>query len=185
MRFALCVFLAISFLCIGCASSNSSLSPEENQRILRSAIEAQLTSTQGDRMSLADFRGKIVLLHFLSPHCAKCTEEAPALRRLQESFQDSQFSIVGVVPQGVDPYTAQAFTLQHQLQFPVLLDTEGMLAQVFSIKEVPSSIFLSRGGVPLLLEDPESGEITAIIPGARAWDAEKPVELIAGLVTAY
>jgi peroxiredoxin len=185
MPLVFALFLSISLLCVGCAPRQSSTSPEENQRILRSAIETKFVSTQGEQISLADFRGKIVLLHFLSPHCPQCAHEAPALRRLQESFQDSQFSVVGVVLQGVDPYAAQAFALQHHLQFPVLLDTEGALARVFSIEEVPSSIFLSRDGVPLLLEDPESGQITAIIPGARAWDTEKPVELIAGLVSSY
>ena len=185
MRLLFSLLVLLSCTLGGCAPRGSSLSPEENQRILRSAIETRLTTTQGEQVSIADFKGKIVLLHFLSPHCPKCAQEAPGLRRLQESFQDSQFSVVGVVPEGVDPYSAQAFTLQYKLQFPVLLDTEGTLTKVFSIEQVPSSLFLSREGVPLLLEDPESGEITAVIPGARAWDTEKPVELIAGLVDSY
>jgi len=62
------------------------------------------------------------------------------------------------------------------------MDTEGALAEFFSISEIPSSLFLNRDGVPLQLEDPASGEPTSIITGPREWDTEGPVGMVASIV---
>jgi thiol-disulfide isomerase/thioredoxin len=172
--------LIITTILAGCAPAT--VSYDENQAGLAFALGEEFTTVSGEQMRLADFSGQIVLLHFLSPTCPACEQEAPSLKRLHDSFKDSRFSVVGVSARGSDPYSVHSFALRNGLGFPILLDTEGSLEQFFSISQLPSSIFLNRDGVPLQIEDPSSGEVTSVISGARAWDTEGPIEMVASIV---
>lgn len=164
------------------ACAPATVSYDENQAGLAFALGEEFVTASGEQARLADFNGRIVLLHFLSPQCPLCEKEAPSLRRLHDSFKDSSFSVVGVAVKGTDPFSVHSFALKNNLNFPILMDTEGSLAEFFSISEVPASLFLNRDGVPLQLEDPASGEPTSIIKGAREWDTEGPVEMVASIV---
>jgi peroxiredoxin len=135
----------------------------------------------GPQMSIADQRGKIVMLHFLSSWCRECSVEAPSLRYLHNSFKDSNFSIIGVAVDD-EPFQTQSFVSRFQLPFPVLMDITGDLKAFFAIKQIPSTLFLDRQGTPIYFKDPNSGKITAKLEGARAWDTAQPVQMIAGLV---
>ncbi len=175
---AIGVFLAPALL----ACAPATVSYDENQSGLAFTLGEEFVTASGDGARLADFNGRIVLLHFLSPQCQLCEKEAPSLRRLHDSFKDSSFSVVGVAVKGTDPFSVHSFALKNKLSFPILMDTEGALAEFFSISEIPSSLFLNRDGVPLQLEDPASGEPTSIITGPREWDTEGPVEMVASIV---
>jgi peroxiredoxin len=132
-------------------------------------------------MSISDHRGKIVMLHFLSSWCRECTAEAPALSNLHDSFKGSGLSIIGIAVDD-EPFQTQSFTTRLQFPFPVLMDVSGDLKSFFSIKQLPSTLFLDRQGMPIYFKDPDSGQVTAKLEGARAWDTTLPVQMIAGLV---
>jgi peroxiredoxin len=135
----------------------------------------------GGQMSISDQRGKIVMLHFMSSWCRECSIEAPSLRNLHDNFKGSQFAIVGVAVDD-EPFQTQSFVTRLQLPFPVLMDITGDLKSFFSIKELPSTLFLDRQGTPIYFKDPNTGNITAKLEGPRAWDTVQPVQMIAGLV---
>lgn len=175
---AIGIFLAPALL----ACSPATVSYDENQAGLAFTLGEEFVTASGEQTRLADFNGRIVLLHFLSPQCALCEKESPSLKKLHDSFKDSGFSVVGVAVKGTDPFSAHSFALRNNIRFPILMDTEGSLAEFFSISEIPSSLFLNRDGVPLRLEDPGSGEPTSIITGPREWDTEGPVEMVASIV---
>ena len=51
-----------------------------------------------------------------------------------------------------------------------------------SIKDLPVTMILDKNGVPVMFQDPQTGKFTSKLTGARRWDTEQPVEMIAGLV---
>lgn len=163
----------------GCSTTQSSISA--NQEGLRQVGTIRLPTANGSQKGLSDFRGNIVMLHFLASWCVECGIEVPSLRNLASNFQGSQFAIVGVAVDD-DPFGMQTFVARHNVRFPVLLDVEDQLRDFFQIKELPVTIFLDRSGTPIVFKDPQSGETTAKIVGARMWDTVKPIEMIAGLV---
>jgi peroxiredoxin len=123
------------------------------------------------------------LLHFFSSWCPDCAGEAPSLRNLEAALRGSDFQIVGVSIDD-DPFEARSFASRFNLPFPIITDTQGELKQYFSVKEVPTTIFLDRMGVPVTLHDPDTGAATAQLVGARRWDTERPIEMIAGMIEA-
>ena len=100
------------------------------------------------------------------------------------NFKGSPFEIVGVAIDD-DPFEMQAFQSKYQLPFPIVMDTAGELKEFFQIKELPSTLFLNKQGVPIRFQDPSTGETTAKLSGPRAWDTARPVEMIAALVEGH
>lgn len=165
----------------GCFSSGSESDP--NMAGLREISRTDFPTVQGSQESLANYRGKIVLVHFFASWCADCVAEVPTLRNLHNAFKGSDFQIVGVAVDD-DPFDAQSFVRQFGVPFPVILDTQGELKSYFSVKDLPATVFLDRKGVPVTFQDPQTGGYTAKLVGARRWDTERPVEMIAGMIEA-
>jgi thiol-disulfide isomerase/thioredoxin len=165
----------------GCFSSGTESDP--NMAGLREISRTEFPTVQGSQEALANYRGKIVLLHFFASWCAECAAEIPTLRNLNNSFKGSDFQIVGVAIDD-DPFDAQSFVRQFGVPFPVILDAQGDLKNYFSIKDLPVTLFLDRKGVPVTFQDPQTGSYTAKLIGGRRWDTERPVEMIAGMIEA-
>jgi len=165
----------------GCSSSQAPKNP--NMQGLQEVLQTDFPTVQGSHESLSTYSGKIVMVHFFASWCVDCAGEAASLRHLHNAFKGSDFQIVGVAIDD-DPFDARSFVTQSGLPFPVLLDTQGDLKQYFSIKDLPTTIFLDRMGVPVTFQDPETGTATAKLSGARRWDTERPVEMIAGMIEA-
>jgi cytochrome c biogenesis protein CcmG, thiol:disulfide interchange protein DsbE len=178
LAMALCVAAATSGL--GCSSTTE---PNPNMLGLKEVLRTEFPTVQGEQESLSSYSDKIVLLHFFASWCAECASEAPTLRNLQNSFAGSDFQIIGVAVDD-DPFEAQRFTRQYALPFPVIMDTQGELKHYFSIKDLPVTMFLDRKGVPVTFQDPQTGGHTAKLSGARRWDTEQPVEMIASMIEA-
>jgi peroxiredoxin len=81
-----------------------------------------LGTPTGERVSLADYRGKAVLLEFFATWCPHCAAEAPHVRRLAESLPGSRFAFVSVNADGEDAASVFAFHRYFGLPYPALLD---------------------------------------------------------------
>lgn len=121
------------------------------------------------------------MLHFISSWCGQCALEAAGVNNLQSSFAGSPFTVIGVFVDD-DPFQAQLFAAKHNIQHPLLLDVTGDLKTFFSVKELPTTIFLDKTGMPITFKDPSTGKVTAKLEGPRVWDSSGPVEMIASLV---
>src|SRR5688572_20500737 len=58
--------------------------------------DIQFENGQGEAMSLADFRGKVVLLNIWATWCAPCRREMPTLERLQVELGGADFEVVAL-----------------------------------------------------------------------------------------
>ncbi|BAC90317.1 thioredoxin-dependent thiol peroxidase [Gloeobacter violaceus] len=94
------------------------------------APEFAAEQTSGERLSLADLRGKKVVLYFYPrDNTPGCTKEACALRDRYARLQAAGVTVVGVSTDGVRSH--QKFTEKFALPFALLADTEGAIAQAY------------------------------------------------------
>jgi cytochrome c biogenesis protein CcmG, thiol:disulfide interchange protein DsbE len=99
----------------------------------------------GAPVSLASFRGKVVVLNFWASWCPPCKEEAPILSRWQPRLKARNGTIVGVDVLDVSS-DAQRFAREHKLDFPHLRDGDGSRLKAFEVVGYPETIVLDRKG---------------------------------------
>jgi peroxiredoxin len=133
-----------------------------------SVLETPIETTRGDTVSLSEYQGSIVLLHFVASWCGQCMIEAPSLNRLSSAFEGEDLVVIAV---SIDEevIAAKTFSDQLMLSFPVLVDTKGILKRKFSVRGVPMTVVLDTEGSPMQFPDPASGKLVSRIEGPRDW----------------
>ncbi len=111
------------------------------------APEFTLPAPNGRSISLSDFRGKVVMVHFWATWCPPCVEELPTLAKLNQSLagQDFEMFAVSVDEGGADAVTS--FLHQNNLNVPVLLDTDHAISSKYGTYKFPETYILDRAGI--------------------------------------
>jgi len=111
-----------------------------------SAPELTLTDLQGVTHSLADYRGKVVLVNIWATWCPPCKQEMPTLQTFYNKYADQGFVIVAINDGDPTPDVLQ-FVKDYQLSFPVWLDpTYNATERAFQTLNLPSSYVIDRNG---------------------------------------
>lgn len=113
----------------------------------KAAPNFRLPALDGRMISLADYRGKKVVLSFWASWCGPCRLELPVLR----SFFDKTYRRGGdfeilAVNLDEDREAAEAATEQAKLPFAVLLDPERKTADAFGVQGIPAVFVIGRSG---------------------------------------
>ena len=99
----------------------------------------------GRRTRLSDWQGQPVVLNFWATWCAPCREEMPAFVDLFHERQEEGLMIVGVNAQETASQAA-AFVDDFGITFPVVLDSRGEVQQLYSVRGLPTTVFIDREG---------------------------------------
>jgi peroxiredoxin Q/BCP len=97
------------------------------------APEFSLPSTNGDTISLSDFKGKQAVVMYFYPKDSTpgCTVEACSFRDNLAAVQSHGAAVLGVSPDSVKSHAS--FTQKQSLNFPLLADTERELAKAYGV----------------------------------------------------
>ena len=89
-------------------------------------------TTDGHKVSLADYRGKKLVMYFYPrDDTPGCTKQACSLRDKIAPIAEKGASVLGVSTQGVESH--QAFTKKYKLNFPLLADTDGKVGRAYGV----------------------------------------------------
>ncbi len=132
------------------------------------ASDDSFTDVGGHRLSLADFRGKLLLLNLWATWCGPCVAEMPSLDRLQAALGGANFV---VLPVSVDRGGAQVVTdfyHKHRIaHLGIYVDPANRIAQGMSVSGLPTSFLVG----------PE-GRVVGALVGATDWDTPEAMALI-------
>lgn len=95
--------------------------------------------------SLADFRGKVVVVNVFASWCSPCRVEAPILHQEQQALAQHDGTIVGITYDD-DSNASEAFVRQEHIAYPVLRDVNGNLVRSWGVNGVPETFILNRRG---------------------------------------
>ncbi|SFF01717.1 thioredoxin-dependent thiol peroxidase [Alteribacillus iranensis] len=96
------------------------------------APEFSLPSSSGGEVSLADLKGKNVVLYFYPKDMTPgCTTEACDFRDYNKEFEQLETVILGVSPDPLDKH--QKFIDKHDLPFPLLADEDKEVAELYDV----------------------------------------------------
>jgi thiol-disulfide isomerase/thioredoxin len=130
--------------------------------------EVNFVDGSGAARTLADFRGKVVLLNLWATWCAPCREEMPSLDRLQADLGSDKFEVVALAVDRTGADAARKF-----------LDEIGVKSlKLYADPTTRSGSALRAVGMPTtILIDAEGREIGRL-PGPAEWDSEAAKALV-------
>lgn len=112
------------------------------------APDFTLPDPAGKKVSIKDFRGKVVFLAFWATWCEFCREEIPAIESLYRDFKGKGLEIVAVNIKDKRE-DALAFIKKHKLTYPVLMDPEGDVGALYGAFATPTVYLIDRKGTVL------------------------------------
>jgi peroxiredoxin len=113
----------------------------------RPAPDFTFSDLEGRKVSLSDFRGKVVLVNIWATWCPPCRDEMPSMQKLYERFKGKNFEILAVSIDGNAHEAVAPFVQKLHLTFPVLLDPKGKTEGLYRITGVPESFIVDREGI--------------------------------------
>ena len=136
LRTFVTMLLLAAVMLVGC-KSQSAPAPENTAR--PTTVETFTAET------LEQYGGKIVVLNFWAIWCGPCRSEMPDLEAVYQQYRDHGVVVVGV---NVTESSADilAFAQKLNLTFPLLRDAEAEGATAYSIRALPTTLFIDREG---------------------------------------
>ena len=107
-------------------------------------VALPLLGAQGTR-TLADFRGKVVVLNVFASWCGPCAGEAPVLAREQAALRKSNATLLGVTYED-NSSASEQFARTYHITYPVLRDVNGNFVRSFGTTGVPETFVINRQG---------------------------------------
>lgn len=104
-----------------------------------------LRDATGNEVSLADFEGRPLVLHFWATWCPYCKKLQPGLQRLSRDYEDTGLVLLGISfreDEGVQP---QAVLERRGLSFKTLVNGDSV-ASKYKVRGTPTTFFIDRQG---------------------------------------
>jgi thiol-disulfide isomerase/thioredoxin len=152
------IFLVIIVLVIGVAGVTffgpglSISTPSESRSGLKTGLTAGMkapdfegVTLDGEYISLSDFQGKAVFLNIFASWCGPCRLEAPHLAAAQEQLH-GQVVFIGMNLEE-SPGAVQSFQSDFGIQFPLVLNQNGDLTNIFQPVGLPTSWLIDANGI--------------------------------------
>lgn len=130
------------------------------------APQVAFKSLQQQPMSLAQWRGKVVLVNFWATSCPSCIHEMPALVDTWRKYHSRGFELVAVAMEYDPPEYVMNYAQNNQLPFTVALDSKGDIARAFGgILGTPASFVIDKQGriVQRYLGEPDFRQLHQLI----------------------
>lgn len=112
----------------------------------RFAPAFSLKTPEGKTLSLADYKGKAVLLNFWGTWCAPCKLELPWLMDLQKKYASQGFTVVGVAENENSPADVSKFAARMHIDYPLLMGDDQVNHAYRCCDYVPTSYYIGRDG---------------------------------------
>lgn len=122
-------------------------------------------------VSLADYKGKVVLLNIWATWCPPCVEEMPSMEKLYKELKGENFEILAVSIDASGAKDVAPFMQKYKLSFPALLNPKGTIKGLYGAVGIPESFIINKEGI-----------VEKKIIGARDWAALEAIRFLRYLI---
>jgi peroxiredoxin len=121
-------------------------------------------------LSIAEYRGSVIILNFWASWCLECRPEMPGLERLQREFSSQGLAVIGVNARE-DKEAARRYAKELGLTFPLVLDRNGTIGTLYGVVGLPTTFVIGR-----------DGRAIGFAVGPRQWESAPARALITALL---
>lgn len=151
------ISLLILFLFLAIPALNACSMGDIEEKV-EIAKDFTLPDLDGNKVTLSEKRGKIVLLNFWATWCYPCRIEMPAMELLHKKFAGKDFEIIAVAMDSKGEKLVRPFVEENHLTFPILIDDKGEVSDLYQIHGIPVTYLIGRDGT-----------IIDKVTGAKEW----------------
>ena len=110
------------------------------------APQFSLDSRNGPKISLAQYKGQVVMLNFWASWCGPCRQEMPILEQLNHQYRNKGVALIGV---NVEPDSTLAtnWLKATPVTFPILFDVDSKVSKLYEVQGMPNTVILDRKGI--------------------------------------
>ena len=109
------------------------------------APDFSLTDLSGRKLTLADYRDKVLLLNFWATWCGPCREEVPGFVDLQSKYRDQGLVVMGISMDD-DPEPVREFYQRYRMNYPVAMGDDALATRYGVSIGLPTSFLIGRNG---------------------------------------
>jgi peroxiredoxin len=105
-----------------------------------------LQSRDGQQVSLASLKGKVVMVNFWATWCVPCRQEMPHLQALYDRYNSLGFELLAVNVEKNNAEGARKWLEETPVTFPVLFDPNNEVTKLYKVQTMPSTVLVARDG---------------------------------------
>lgn len=109
------------------------------------AVDFTLKDLNGKDVKFKDYKGKVVLLNFMTTWCPECRASIPVLKTIHARYFEKGLILINVNVQETQE-TAAAYAKKYGLPYLTILDTEGAISKKYGVTGVPVKALIDRKG---------------------------------------
>jgi len=129
-----------------------------------------LASRAGQDVSLAQYKGQVVMLNFWASWCGPCRQEMPLLESIYKKYNKMGFTLIGVNVEP-DSNAANEWLKATPVSFPILYDRDSKVSKLYDVAGMPSTVIIDR-----------SGKLRVLHRGYKAGDENEYLDSIRTLI---
>jgi peroxiredoxin len=104
-----------------------------------------LAARGGQEVSLAQYKGNVVMINFWASWCGPCRQEMPLLESIYKKYNKMGFTLLGVNVEP-DSNAANEWLKATPVSFPILYDRDSTVSKLYDVAGMPSTVIIDRGG---------------------------------------
>jgi peroxiredoxin len=162
--------LLISGLMVGCSSA-----PKAAQHLDRKpAANFTLTDANGAKVTLADYKGKVVLLNFWATWCGPCKVEIPWFMEFNKTYKDRGLAVLGVSLDDDGWKSVKPYLAEKKIDYTVVVGNDTVSKSYGDVDSLPTTFIIDRDGriafthTGLVGKDMYETEIRSLLGDQRA-----------------
>lgn len=126
-------------------------------------LPALFEKEDGKVIKLSDYKGKLILINFWASWCGPCRAEIPTLTKIQDTYKERSFSIIGLAMEDKD--TATQFLQNKSINYPNASADENNKDNDNSVKTLLAKYGNPDGILPFSVLVSPQQKILSIYPG--------------------
>lgn len=135
------LFTSLTFILLALISISNAI----DASAANDAPDFKLTDLDGNKITLADYAGKVVFVNFWATWCAPCRQEIPGFVEVYEKYKDQGFVILGVAVSDKKNKVVE-YVKENNMSYPCAMGTAAIVKDYEPGNAIPATIIIDREG---------------------------------------